>query len=1127
MLRDAGVRTKLLAVLAIPTLLLLLVTGLLVAEQAAKARQAGQVTELTDVAIAANRVVHSLQDERSATLSHLEAPDAGSENRMQSLRRYTDEQVRALRSLLDASQLADISDAVSAALDRSRAGHDELAAARASIDAGRFFATEADVFYGRVIRADLDLPGVVAASGSGDLARSLQAYQALSTTIEHAAHERDLVEVALLTGRINESRFAQASARVVQQRQSLQDFQAKAPAASFARLDNALTRADNFAVDEVRRDLASLLEGRQPDFGSAVAWVQAANSRISALSATESLLVADIAQAATGTEQAQEQRALLLVLVAVLGLGLAAMLAIGLARRITRPLRRLTVAAGEIGDELPRMVERMQTPGEGPGVVVEPIAVESRDEIGKLAAAFNTVNDVTVQVAQEQAALRASIAEMFVNVARRNQVLLGRQLKALDEMEAREEDPDVLGRLFTLDHLATRMRRNAESLLVLAGIDSSRRLRHAMPLSDVVRTAVGEIEAYDRVDLSMAHDPDVSGRHALTVAHLLAELLENAAHFSNPNTRVVVSAVPGQEGVALTVTDYGIGMPEDEVAEANAKIAHPPVTDIAVSQRLGLFVVGRLAQRLGATVELRPGRSAGTVASVLLPVTVFEGMAITTVPDEVDHPVPAAPDVAADAEMQALETSLQHAVDEPVAVASADEAVAVASADEPEHAADEPAVERAEEVAEEGGTKQAPRRSRWSFSRRRGAPVVDLETVDPDDTVEAVAAAAEPEAAEPARAAPAEPAEPVDGEPVEAVTVEAATVEPEPAEPDFVAPVLASPGVEPDPVDPLPARQFAAALDVEPQPARPVEPEPAFLPEPGPAAFAAAVDILPARHGGGRFGRRGSLPRRGSQVTPAPHVSRHAAPLAPPTPTPDHVPVAGTDDTATAPGPLAARSGSAIDARNGSGLPDCPSEPAAATSQLPSGPPSEPAVPQRRTGPAGIGADSLTSLFASPVAPAPVAPAPVAPAPVAPAPVAPAPVVALELPSRSPVTATVPTALPPSEDLERLAVRSEMAATALSELRGLYEPSFTPAAAPPRPASGDIRSGGLSRRTPKATEAAATATPVAPPAPARERTATEVRGMLAGFRAGVERGRTTSAEAVASAASPATTDPTS
>ena len=241
------------------------------------------------------------------------------------------------------------------------------------------------------------------------------------------------------------------------------------------------------------------------------------------------------------------------------------------------------------------MVERMQTPGEGPGVDVEPIFVESRDEIGRLAAAFNTVNEVTLRVAKEQAALRASIAEMFVNVARRNQVLLGRQLAQLDQMEAREENPDLLQSLFRLDHLATRMRRNAESLLVLAGIDSTRRLRRTLPLSDVIRTAVGEIEDYERIDLSMSEDPQVSGRHALTVAHLLAELLENATVFSNPGTPVVVATAMTGHGVDVTITDYGLGMSDEEIAQANESIAHPPLAEIAVSQRLGLFVVGRIA----------------------------------------------------------------------------------------------------------------------------------------------------------------------------------------------------------------------------------------------------------------------------------------------------------------------------------------------------------------------------------------------------------------------------------------------------------------------------------------------------------------------------------------------------
>ena len=630
MLRDAGVRTKLLAVLAIPTVLLVLVTGLLVAGQVSEARRAGQVSALAEIAPQVNKVAHGLQAERDATLVHLEAPTQDTRAAMLTARHETDVRVARLRSLVEDTSLDRLPEAVRTALDRSAASHAELAGARRSIDAKRFFATETDVLYSKAIRVDLDLPASIASSGTQELAQNLQAYQALSSSIEYAAHERDLVRVALVSGSLNEAEFAQATAMVAQQRQSLQDVKATADAALYSRLDNGLAGAANYEIDQVRRALPDLLAGTDPDPAAASDWVEAANTRVALMTTAESAIVNDIEEAATATKLGQERRALVLVALAILGLGLALLLAVGLARRITRPLRRLTVAAGEIGAELPHMVERMQTPGEGPGVVVEPIPVESSDEIGQLAAAFNTVNDVTVQVAKEQAALRASIAEMFVNVARRNQVLLGRQLKALDTMEATEEDPDVLQRLFTLDHLATRMRRNAESLLVLAGIDSTRRLRTALPLSDVIRTAVGEIEAYDRIDLSMslAEDADVSGRHALGLAHLLAELLENATHFSNPETRVIVSAAVTTHGVDVTVSDSGLGMSEEEIAAANLAIAAPPVAEIAVSQRLGMFVVGRLAGRLGATVTLRRGRSAGTVVTTSLPAAIFEGLQV-------------------------------------------------------------------------------------------------------------------------------------------------------------------------------------------------------------------------------------------------------------------------------------------------------------------------------------------------------------------------------------------------------------------------------------------------------------------------------------------------------------------
>src|SRR5665647_2124873 len=229
-------------------------------------------------------------------------------------------------------------------------------------------------------------------------------------------------------------------------------------------------------------------------------------------------------------------------------------------------------------------------PGQGPDLRLTRIPVDSRDEIGRLATAFNEVNATTIEVAQEQAALRASIAEMFVNVARRDQVLLNRQLSFIDALERSEEDPKVLADLFRLDHLATRMRRNAESLLVLAGIDTGRRLREALATSDVIRTASSEIEHYERIQLDLPVDPLMLGHTALPAAHMMAELLENATVFSDPGTPVHVSTGIDETSVIITIHDQGLGMSPDELAAANLKIQATSAGDVLGSQRLGLYV---------------------------------------------------------------------------------------------------------------------------------------------------------------------------------------------------------------------------------------------------------------------------------------------------------------------------------------------------------------------------------------------------------------------------------------------------------------------------------------------------------------------------------------------------------
>src|SRR5690606_19233143 len=239
--------------------------------------------------------------------------------------------------------------------------------------------------------------------------------------------------------------------------------------------------------------------------------------------------------------------------------------------------------------------DQVAIPGHGPDLKLTTIPVTSRDEIGQLASAFNEVNSTTITVAQEQAALRGSIAEMFVNVARRDQALLNRQLSFIDALERSEEDPKTLADLFRLDHLATRMRRNAESLLVLAGIDTGRRLRDAITLSDVVRTASSEIEHYERVQLDLPVDPLMLGHTGLPAAHLLAELLHNATVFSEPGTPVHVSTGIDRDTVYVTVHDQGLGMTTSELAEANERMRTTSAGDVLGAQRLGLYVVGRIA----------------------------------------------------------------------------------------------------------------------------------------------------------------------------------------------------------------------------------------------------------------------------------------------------------------------------------------------------------------------------------------------------------------------------------------------------------------------------------------------------------------------------------------------------
>jgi signal transduction histidine kinase len=302
-------------------------------------------------------------------------------------------------------------------------------------------------------------------------------------------------------------------------------------------------------------------------------------------------------------------------------LGLGVLVGIFVTRALLRPLGVLKRTALDVADRrLPEAMARIRD-GELPETAVEPVPVGTREEIGQVARAFDEVHSQAVRLAGEQAQLRANVNDIFVNLSRRTQGLVERQLKLIDRLESGEQDPKQLDNLFQLDHLATRMRRNSENLLVLAGTDAANRSGRPVRLVDVLRAAVSEVEQYQRLVLQQPPAVLVLGRTASDLVHLLAELLDNATQFSPPDSHVMVSSDFAADGsVSIEVADRGVGMTEAELVEANQRLAAPPVVDASVSRRMGLYVVGRLAGRHGIAVQLRRGDGdVGVWASVIMP----------------------------------------------------------------------------------------------------------------------------------------------------------------------------------------------------------------------------------------------------------------------------------------------------------------------------------------------------------------------------------------------------------------------------------------------------------------------------------------------------------------------------
>ncbi|MGN9810879.1 nitrate- and nitrite sensing domain-containing protein [Micromonospora sp. BQ11] len=625
-LRDARIRSKLALILVVPVAAVIALATIRLVSVGEGAYDASRAQALTELSIDVSALTQDLHAERMAAAEFLAAPRQQADT--YNLRvRATDERVRAYRAERDR-----IGEPPTVVRDRLEAidGHLEtLDATRQQVlDRRQMAVAEAALRYG-VILTDLVAygDGLAQLPGEEDLADARRAVAAFARAKAAVAEEEAVVFTALSAGQLDAEQFSAFVATLTSQQEALTAFSLAADPAQRALVDSTVSGDAVTLSDRVAGDIARSVGQRAPVRpAEAVAAIGAVNDLMRwAEIRLQDELLADADQAYSDVIRQAVVESLLVLLTLLI----AVTLAVVLARSLNESLYRLREGALSVANhDLPDAVRRLQnidTVGDG-GVdaivqrVRDPIKLDNRDEVGEVASAFNVVHREAVRVAAEQAALRTSVSAMFLNLARRSQTLVDRMIGELDAIERVEEDPKRLARLFELDHLATRMRRNDENLLVLAGADSAVPRRDDALLVDVLRAAQSEVELYNRIEFGTVDaDISVSANAVNDVVRLVAELLDNATRFSPPNTTVVADARRIRDYVLIQIEDRGLGLTEEQMDSLNRRLAESPTVDVAAFRLMGLAVVSRLADRYGIRVELRRNVEGGTVAQVTLP----------------------------------------------------------------------------------------------------------------------------------------------------------------------------------------------------------------------------------------------------------------------------------------------------------------------------------------------------------------------------------------------------------------------------------------------------------------------------------------------------------------------------
>jgi signal transduction histidine kinase len=618
MLRNLRIHQKFVAILLLPLVVLTVLAVGRIRSNVTESFRAGRVNSLVTFTVTLAGLAHELQKERDLSAVYVRDRRSGRES-VAVQRELVDDVLARYQARLGAIDARRYSSRVRDALAGVRQRLGELAGQRHAIDARGLDLGASLRWYSDTVETLIGVEDVAADEvDDRGVARDLEAYTSLSRAKEQAAQQRGAIAGALASGRYETADAQRLAAASALESSWLGRFKATATAPQQALYARTLTGPDVERTNSLEATALAAEPGRPPPL-QLNTWFFATSATIDLLRKVEVQLADETASASRAGAAAADRRvatdvAGIAVLVVILALCMV------MAGSMARPLRRLERAALEVADRgLPGVIERLQR-----GELVDPdeeapLEVRSKDEIGQVARAFNEVHRVATRVATEQAALRKSIGDLFHNLARRSQGLVDRQLELIDELERGEADPERLEELFRIDHLATRMRRNAENLVVLSGTEQFRRWSEPVPLPDVIEAAVAEVEEYARVRVNSVGELTLSGQAATDVAHLLAELVENATSFSPPSTVVQVVGGRVASGYVLEIEDRGLGMNDAELIEANQRLATPSETDITASRMMGFHVVGRLAARHGISVQLRHSWYGGVTALVLLP----------------------------------------------------------------------------------------------------------------------------------------------------------------------------------------------------------------------------------------------------------------------------------------------------------------------------------------------------------------------------------------------------------------------------------------------------------------------------------------------------------------------------